>query len=142
MGAITISFPAAKGRVVVTASGELSASDITEAAARVYADPQFRAGMDSLLDIRKAQQNVSPDEVRTMVEAVARNMELRGKGRCAVVTGNDVDYGMARIARVHMELVGIELMVFRDFEEATRWLDWEGAREAHAQSLPQDRQHQ
>jgi len=138
MGVISVAFPISKERVVLTGHGDLAASDIIEAAAQVYADPRFQPGMDSLLDMRGARTTVSADEVRMMVETVSRNIEVRGKGRCAVVTSREVDYGMARIALVHMELIGIELTVFRELAEAERWLDWDRASEVHAPSLETD----
>ena len=135
MGLVSIAFLPSKKRVVVTGRGDLVASDIMDAAARVYGDPQFQCGMSTLLDVRGARPAVTADKVRTIVGFVSHNLERRGKGRCAVVTGREVDYGMARMAHVYMEAIGIKLMVFTDLEAAERWLDWEGESEAHASTV-------
>jgi hypothetical protein len=90
---------------------------------QLYSDPQFQPGMKVLWDARDARPDVTADDVRWIVHFVARHREARGKGRSAVVTGRDVDYGMARIAQVHLEPLPIELAVFRELEEAERWLE-------------------
>ena len=119
---------------MVTARGDLVASDIRDAAAQVYGDPLFRPGMNTLLDLTGARPTVTAENVRTIVSFVSRNIEVRGKGRCALVTGREVDYGIARMAQTYMEPIGIEAMVFREMEDAERWLDWKAVREAHAPS--------
>ena len=129
---ISVAFEPSKERVVVTARGDLAASDIRDTAGRVYRDPQFRPGMKTLLDFRAASPDVTADNVRMIVSFVSRNIEVRGKGRCAIVTGREVDYGMARMAQTYMEPIGIEAMVFREMEDAELWLDWKAVREAHA----------
>jgi hypothetical protein len=131
-GVISIAFHPARERAAVTGRGDLAASDIAQAAERLYHDPQFRSGMSTLLDLRGARPAVTSGDVRTIVSFVSKNLEIRGRGRCAVVTGREVDYGMARIAQAHLEGVGIELMVFRELEAAEQWLDWEALREGHA----------
>ena len=135
MGLMSVAFQISKERAVVTGRGDLTASDLVEAAAQVYGDPQFRPGMSTLLDVRGACPAVTGDEVRMIVSFVSRNLEERGKGSCAIVTDRSVDYGMARMGQVLMEALGIELMVFRELEDAERWLDGKEEREARAPSV-------
>ncbi|UCG87688.1 MAG: hypothetical protein JSW71_03830 [Gemmatimonadota bacterium] len=122
MGLISIAFQPSKERVVLTGRGDLVAADITETLARLYDDSQFRTGMSTLADFRGARAAVSGDNIRTIMNFVSRNLEWRGKGNCAVVTDRQVDYGMARMAQAYMEPIGIEAMVFREMEDAERWL--------------------
>jgi len=44
-------------------------------------------------------------------------------GPTAIVTNNDVVFGMARMYSLLAESVGAAAEVFRDLESATRWLD-------------------
>ena len=69
-------------------------------------------------------------------------VEARGKGSCAIVTGREVDYGMARMGQVYMDSLGIEVMVFRELEHAEQWLDWDDVREAHAPSVETNHERQ
>lgn len=82
--------------------------------------------MSELWDLRNAEAMLSSEELPEIVAFVSQHIERRGKGRTAVVTGCDVDYALARIAQFHVEELGIELMVFRELDEAERWLKGEG----------------
>ena len=139
---MSVAFQIPKERVVVTGRGDLAASDLVDAATRVYGDPQFRPGMSVLLDVRGACPAVTGNGVRMIVDFVSRNIEERGKGNCAIVTGREVDFGMARMGQVYMDSLGIEVMVFRELEHAERWLDWDDVREAHAPSVEANHERQ
>ena len=135
MGQITVAFQPSKQRFVATGRGDLVASDVTVAAAQIYGDPQFQPGMSTMWDVRGARPTVDAGQVRGVVSFVSAHVEQRGRGRCAVVTGREVDFGMARMASVFMEGIGIDLRVFRDLDGAQSWLDREGVREAHDASV-------
>jgi hypothetical protein len=44
-------------------------------------------------------------------------------GPTAIVTNNDVVFGMAWLYSLLAESAGVDAEVFRDLESATRWLD-------------------
>jgi hypothetical protein len=125
MGLVSTTFLAAKDRVVVTIRGELAASDLIDAAGRVYDDSQFRTGMSTVLDLRGALPAFTADNVRTIVSFVAKSLERRGRGRCAIVVEREVDYGMGRMAQAYLDEIGVEIGVFRDLADAEGWLDGE-----------------
>jgi hypothetical protein len=50
------------------------------------------------------------------------SVDIHSTEQRVVLTGRDVDCGMARIAQVHLEPLGVELAVFRDLQEAELWL--------------------
>jgi len=119
---ISVDIQSTEQRVVLTGRDDLVADDIVAALERAYGDPQFAPGMNVLCDLRNARTDLTPGDIRRIVDFVSRHREARGLGRSAVVAGRDVDYGMARIAQVHLEPLGVELAVFRDLQEAERWL--------------------
>ena len=135
MGLMSVAFELSKERVVVTARGDLTAGDVVDALEQLYRDPRFRPGMSMLWDVRGARLNVTGEDVRRIVAFVSKSREARGEGKSVVLTGREVDYGMARVAQVHMEAIGIELMVFREMEHAERCLDGEGESEVRAPSV-------
>jgi hypothetical protein len=101
---------------------DLESDDIVAALERAYDDPQFASGMNVLFDLRDARPDVTSGDIRRIVDFVSRHREARGVGKSAVIASRDVDYGMARVAQVHLEPLGIELAVFRDLHEAEQWL--------------------
>ena len=77
-----------------------------------------------LIDARGAKTNLTADEVRRLVQRAAsmlRNVDL---GPTAIVTDNDVVFGMARMYSLLAENAGVVADVFRDLESAAQWLDW------------------
>jgi hypothetical protein len=126
MAAISVQIEQLRGWATITLRGNVSKTDAITALDLLYQDPQFNAGMSELWDLRNAQAILSPVELTEIISFVSQHTERRGKGRTAVVAGRDVDYGMARIAQVHVEELDIELMVFRALDEAERWLEGEG----------------
>jgi len=129
MGLISIRFLPSEQRVVVTGEGDLAVSDMMDAASRIYSDAQFEPDMRMMADFRAARLMLSADNVWTIAGFVSRNLELRGKGRCAVVTGRDVDYGVVRMAQAYLDDVAVELSAFRNIEDAEGWLGRQGAAE-------------
>jgi len=75
-----------------------------------------------LIDARGATTDVSTAQVRRLVQRAAdmlRNVDL---GPTAIVTTNDVAYGMARMYSILAEGVGVNAEVFRDIASANAWL--------------------
>lgn len=131
MAAISVWIDPSRGRATITIHGEVRKEDIVAALDTLYHEPRFQSGMSQLWDIRHGEAILSPAELTDIISFVYQHTRERGKGRSAVVTGREVDYGMARIAQVHVEEVGIELMVFRELDEAEQWLEGEGEYSPH-----------
>ena len=126
MAAISIQIDSSRGWASITLRGEVRKVDVIAALDTLYHEPRFHSGMSELWDVRHGEAILSPLELTDIVYFVSQHTDKRGKGRTAVVTGRDVDYGMARIGQVHVEEHEIELMVFRALDEAERWLEGEG----------------
>jgi hypothetical protein len=119
---ISVDIRPSEQQVVLTGRDDLVADDIMAPLERIYGDPLFALGTNVLCDIRDARPDLAPGDIRRIVEFVSRHRDARGGGKSAVVASRDVDYGMARIAQVHVEPLGVELAVFRDLQEADEWL--------------------
>ncbi len=76
-----------------------------------------------LIDARGATTDITPDEVRRLVRRAADMLRSVDLGPTAIVTTDDVMYGMARMYSILAEGVGAAAEVFRDMESATRWLE-------------------
>ena len=75
-----------------------------------------------LIDARGATTDITTAQVRRLVQRAAdmlRNVDL---GPTAIVTTNDVAYGMARMYSILVEGVGANTEVFRDMASANAWL--------------------
>ena len=89
-------------------------------------DPRYKKPMKKLVDYRQVksiQLNSSESETFAQKKAGLGNVFFGEK--CAIVAPVDPAYG---VARVHDSLMdykepGIEVSVFRDWEEAQNWLD-------------------
>ena len=76
-----------------------------------------------LIDARDATTDLMPAQVRQLVLRAADMLRVVKLGPTAIVTTDDVLYGMARMYSVLAETVGARTEVFRDLESAARWLD-------------------
>jgi hypothetical protein len=76
-----------------------------------------------LIDARGATTDLTTEQVRQLVRRAADMLRLVELGATAIVTTDDVLYGMARMYSILAEGVGAASEVFRDVESATRWLN-------------------
>ena len=76
-----------------------------------------------LIDARGATTDITSDQVRRLVRRAADMLRSVDLGPTAIVTTDDVVYGMARMYSILAEGVGAAAEVFRDMESATRWLE-------------------
>ena len=76
-----------------------------------------------LIDARNATTDLMPAQVRQLVMRAAGMLRVVKLGPTAIVTTDDVVYGMARMYSVLAEGVGARAEVFRDLESAERWLN-------------------
>lgn len=76
-----------------------------------------------LIDARDATTDLMPAQVRQLVMRAAAMLRVVKLGPTAIVTTDDVVYGMARMYSILAEGVGARAEVFRDLESAIRWLN-------------------
>ncbi len=76
-----------------------------------------------LIDARGAITDVTPEQIRRLVQRAVSLLGVVELGPTAIVTYDDVTFGMARMYSILAESAGVAAEVFRDLESATRWLD-------------------
>jgi hypothetical protein len=106
--------------------GEVSPQDISVTMEMLFDESHLSAGVHVLWDLRNARISVLPKQIPSIISTVSERLGAGWRGRSAVVTNRDVDYGTVRVAQVYLEDLGIELMVFRAMAEAEQWLAGEG----------------
>jgi hypothetical protein len=75
-----------------------------------------------LIDARGATTNITPLQVRLLIQRAANMLRLVDVGPTAIVTTNDIVYGMARMYSILAESLGVNAEVFRDLPSANGWL--------------------
>ena len=113
-----------RGLITHVASGDVTPEEIARAADRTLADPDFEPGMDALVDLRDASlAALTSDDLRDMVRHARSRIPRRGSGfRAAWVAPRDLEFGLVRMLEVFMEDLPSEHRLFRDINEARRWL--------------------
>jgi hypothetical protein len=108
-------------RMFTQAEGLVTFADICE-----HLDAESRDhGIDlpELFDARPARTNVTAEEIRQLVRRVHDMVQKQPFGPTAIVTTDDVAFGMARMFSILVESAGVAVEVFRDLERALAWLD-------------------
>jgi hypothetical protein len=117
---IHYSIDPAGGRMTTRADGVVTFHDIN---AHLDVEQRNRdLHRSELIDARGATTDLTAEQVRRLVRRAADMLRITDLGPTAIVTTNDVVYGMARMYSILAEGVGANAEVFRDMDSATRWL--------------------
>jgi hypothetical protein len=108
----------ARRTVFTTIHGATSAAEMLALQRRLLADPAFKPDFNQLVDARDAESNNS---CTNDLHAMAQQNVFGAGSRRGIVVSKDVHYGMARMFEM-MRDGQDEIMVFRDIDEARRWL--------------------
>jgi hypothetical protein len=81
------------------------------------------ARVPQLIDSRDAEHDLSPSDIRRLVELVGHLQATHGLNhRTALVVSTPMDFGMARMYEGLAQKVHPDFSVFRDLGEAEAWL--------------------
>lgn len=107
--------------------GRYAPSDIISQFLAVLADPRCPEEFFLLVDATKSESlgERSPAEVRAVAEYLGPYRK-RVRGRCAVVVGSDLHFGLSRMGSAFSDNVGVDAQVFRSVPEALAWLRGSG----------------
>ena len=109
--------------VLTTADGVLTDDDVLDHKRKLTADPNFKAGMCEITDIRDVTEfRVTVEGVNKMVATDSANASGLAEYKLAIIAKQDVVFGMARMYQTLTEGNVPNVRVFRDHEEAARWL--------------------
>jgi len=109
--------------VHITFDGTVNPATIAELRQAVLAHPDFDPGYDQLIDGRAVEKLEDVDA--GTVRAMAGNREgVHEPGaRRAFVMNSDLKFGLARIFELLANQRSRGVRIFRDYDEAVRWLD-------------------
>jgi hypothetical protein len=118
---ITYVIDSFRQRMWTHATGLVTVEDV---AAHLDAEARDHGlGLPELCDAREATTNITAPEVRQLVHRARRLIEQQPFGPTAIVTINDVAFGMARMFAILVERLGVAVEVFRDVDSGWAWLD-------------------
>jgi len=124
---IDVKYDAAKEHLLVRISGKVTFADLL-----AHIDEEERSGhlgAPEVFDARTATTNLTPIQVRQLVERMRQHARQGPLGPTAFVTTNELVFGMARMYSILCDDFDPRFRVCRDLEAAMRWLD-NGAPEA------------
>jgi len=79
------------------------------------------ARWDVVFDIRRSEEERSPDELRQIASFLGEHGRVLSGG-CAVIAGDPLHFGLGRMFEAFTEPRGIEVRVVSDEAEAADWL--------------------
>src|SRR5262245_31998352 len=108
------------GRLLTRADGVVTFHDIN---AHLDVEQHNRdLSRAELIDARGAVADLTADQIRVLVQRTADMLRTVDVGPTAIVTTNDLVFGMARMYALLSEHAGVNAEVFRDMPSATNWL--------------------
>lgn len=110
----------------ICASGLASVEAMNDCQKELTSDPRFRPAMRVLIDHRRVNwSQVTPEDVRNVIDMLVQSAERFGATYCAMVMGKPVDFGIARMQQHYADVdseLQIEFRVFSTIEDARSWL--------------------
>jgi hypothetical protein len=117
---ITYSIDPSTGLMLTRADGVVTFHDVN---AHLDVEQRNRdLDRPELIDGRGATTDLTTADVRRLVQRAGAMLRTVDLGPTAIVTTNDVVYGMARMYSILAEGIGVNVEVFRDIDAATTWL--------------------
>ncbi|HET9252494.1 MAG TPA: hypothetical protein VFP58_10305 [Candidatus Eisenbacteria bacterium] len=104
-------------------AGTYDPEDVVREFEAAVADPRCPDPVSLLVDVTRSESlaSRSPSQIRFVAESLGPYVK-RINGRVAVVAIEDLHFGFSRMGSAYSENVGVEAAIFRDPEEARRWL--------------------
>ena len=117
---VTYAIDAARQVVWTVASGVVTYPEVVHHLVEEERDDAL--GLAEVIDARAATTKLTSDEVRSLV-ALTDTLLRKGRfGALALVTENDMAFGMARMYQILVESLPVEIGVFRELGDAVAWL--------------------
>lgn len=112
------------GHFEVKTEGKAEVSGFQSFLNEIFTHPQWTPGTSLLLDHSDlVLRFFNTDEVRSVSNIVVNNSDRIGKGKWAFVISGNFAYGMARMWQIITEeKAPMEINIFKDREQAVRWL--------------------
>ena len=110
--------------IINTVNGDFTVNEFIDTFTKMLSNPDFSPGMNALWDFRNASlSSLSSNDLEKMIIFMERNIPQRGIDyKLAGVVSKDVDYGISRMFDAYAENLPLKKRVFRDYDEAIKWL--------------------
>lgn len=102
--------------------GQVTVTDITAHFQELLGEGELPNQIDTLLDLREMQGVPEANELQSVTTQMALLKQRLGLGAIAIVAEEDILFGMIRMFTVFVESHFTAISVFRDIDEAERWL--------------------
>ena len=121
---VTYKIDKEKGTIFTNIKGEVSIEDLIAFEKRLLDDPLFEPGFNSFVDFSKAQltHNVDIEKIKMSLDFVESVQDKRGNCKWAIYAPHDYLYTFWLIFEGLSDKLDIEAKVFKDQEEARKWL--------------------
>ncbi len=118
----TFEFVRSPGAYVITWSVEWTVDDLRSCLADLRADPNFRLGLNRLHDLRTVSIRLNSKQVAAVSQGLEAEDDKHGDRRVAYFVGDDITYGVLRMAVGHGILMRAQQWVMRNADEAKDWV--------------------
>lgn len=123
------------GLAIVACSGVFQTVDARQAAEALWQSTAWE-GEAAVWDFREARIDATATQVRAFAEFILTHQRQPPPEKMAFVTQRDVEYGLARMFETYREDPRTAFRVFRDYEEAVKWVQSPAALESHDHARP------
>ena len=120
--AVTYRIDPSERIVYLTTAGQSPFEEWRDVMMVVLADPAYRPGFDFLNDRTLQEDLPTADYAKSALHFLRVHRWQMGRCRWAVVAGSDALYGRGRMFSALSQSHGIEGEMFRDLDDARRWL--------------------
>ena len=110
--------------VWVTISDEVTFEQMTAYLRSLSKDPRYRPPMNKLVDFRECRGYALTREEAEKFAGLNRELSTAfSNEKCAIVAPGDLEFGMSRVHEMYTTGSGLDITVFRRFQDALAWLD-------------------
>jgi hypothetical protein len=107
--------------VVVVFSADANLAEAEAVMTQVHADPRHSLRFSRVYDCRAVTRLPPLGELRAVAELFRRRIDPTVDARRAIVARGGAPYGLGRMLQALLDLVGVDLHVFTDLDEAIAW---------------------
>lgn len=113
-------FDVSRRLMILRAYGVVSIAELAEVRARGAADPAFDRTFAALVDFRGVTK---VDRRLGLIREMAERPVVARTARIAILPPPGEPWGLARLFVAYAQLIGRPVEIFKDVDEALRWLE-------------------
>ncbi|MCK9995721.1 MAG: hypothetical protein KAH56_05525 [Candidatus Krumholzibacteria bacterium] len=112
------------GYFVGTTFGEAVTAQFEDLLGAMLVHAEWNPGMSWMYDHTELLADpLTADDIRTIAQMCSDRRELLGMGRCAIVAGRDLEFGLGRMLSMYVDgRWDVDVSVFRTVAEGLEWL--------------------